>query len=299
MKRLLAAAALLSALSTAALSEDTLVKLDDPSAPVTGALWKSMNVRFSDAFAKGRLASPDVDKLLVSELPEGKICFQDGADDAIDLEAPAMKDVARANKGDFCVARSEVSARYTPVPSPAGAPPSPFYSIDNNACRWNWEQGADIGVWYEECTYDGLKSTAAFDDKTGELLVTTTGSDEKPYSDLREFHNPGGLEALAKELKAQGLVANTDECQVQPVKDTIVPLPPGWTAMEIGPVGRLKEAFDKASDGEIPEPPCGEYGTAVDYIGFFMVHKDHPDRPVFVDLGQDVSALDLPSITLK
>ena len=299
MKRIIAAAAIFTALAATAQAEEKIVRLDDPALELSGAVWKSMDVRFSDGFAKDRLKSPDVDTLAVGELPEGKICFQDGSEDPIDLEAPAMKEFARPDNGDFCVPRADVSARYTPVEQPAGAPPPPFYYIDKKNCRWTWVQGKDIGVWYELCSYDGAAVDAVFDDATGELLIKPKNSEEEPYAILREFQAAGGPEALLPELRKKGLTADTDECKFQPVKEPLVVLPKGWTAWEVAPTGKLKEEFDKTPEGDIPEPPCGNLGLAVDYIGFFMVHKDHPERIVYVDLGQDVSAIDLPSITLK
>ena len=64
------------------------------------------------------------------------------------------------------------------------------------------------------------------------------------------------------------------------------------------PTGKIKEAFDAQVQLEVPPPPCGEVGYAADFIGFFMVHKDHPDRVVFVNLGQDGTMIDPFSLTL-
>ncbi len=299
MKRLIAVAAFLAALSGAALADEKIVRLDDPALELSGAVWKTMDVRFSESFAKDRLSSPDVDMLPVTELPEGKICFQDGPEDAIDPASAAFKDFVRADTGDFCVPRADVSARYTPVEQPAGAPPPPFYYIDKKNCRWTWVEGKDIGVWYELCSYEGAAVDAAFNDATGELQIKPKNSEEEPYTILRQFRAAGGPEALLPELRKKGLTADTDECTFQTIKEPLVPLPEDWTAWEVGPTGKLKDAFDKTPEGDIPEPPCGTLGLAVDYVAFFMVHKGHADRVIYVELGQDVSALDLPSITLK
>jgi hypothetical protein len=50
---------------------------------------------------------------------------------------------------------------------------------------------------------------------------------------------------------------------------------------------------------QIPEPPCGKLGFAVDSVGFFMVKDDAPDRVLYANLGQDGTMIDLASIRLK
>jgi hypothetical protein len=64
------------------------------------------------------------------------------------------------------------------------------------------------------------------------------------------------------------------------------------------PTGAKKEAFDAQVQVEIPEPPCGALGFAVNSIGFFMVRDDQPDRVLYANLGQDGTMIDLASITL-
>ena len=76
------------------------------------------------------------------------------------------------------------------------------------------------------------------------------------------------------------------------------PAPPGWTAWQVVPVGKRKEAFDSVVQTEVPEPPCGELGYRVDLIGFFMVNDANPDRVLYVNLGQDGTMIDINSITL-
>jgi hypothetical protein len=77
------------------------------------------------------------------------------------------------------------------------------------------------------------------------------------------------------------------------------PEPAGWSAWQVVPTGKLKEAFDKEVQEQIPEPPCGKLGFAVDSVGFFMVKDDAPDRVLYANLGQDGTMIDLASIRLK
>jgi hypothetical protein len=42
-------------------------------------------------------------------------------------------------------------------------------------------------------------------------------------------------------------------------------------------------------DGDIPEPPCGEWGDSPDGIQYFEVH---PSKIFFVRVGQDIPLFD-------
>jgi hypothetical protein len=282
--------------SSTAMAEERIVRLDDPSLHLEGSLYKSMDIRFSDSFAKGSLAGQDVDGMLVSDLPPGKICFQDGTEDPIDLDAPQMAYYARQEKGDFCAPLSEISVRFSPQ-AIAGAPPPPPYYIDKASCKWTWKTGEGIALWYEDCAHGGDRWNIVYDDALDAFVAKPENPEYQPYVELRQFRK--APDALLPDLKKAGLVLDTPDCQFQVVKEPIFPVPKGWTALEVGPQGRLKETFDARPADEIPEPPCGDLGLAVDYVGFYLVNRNFPDRVLFVDLGQDVSAMDLPSITLS
>ena len=74
MKRL--ATLLLMASATCALAgAETATRLDDPSLYLPAGLGKQVDVRFSEAFAKGRLAKTDFDGVVMSELPAGQVCL--------------------------------------------------------------------------------------------------------------------------------------------------------------------------------------------------------------------------------
>ena len=119
------------------------------------------------------------------------------------------------------------------------------------------------------------------------------------YTVLRQFHVAAGEgpDALLPSLKSRGLIRDSADCQFAPATDQ--PVPAGWTAWEVMPVGKLKQDFDARPQDEVPDPPCGEIGMTADSIGFFMVRKDHPDRVLHVNLGQDGTMIDPASITLN
>ncbi len=96
-------------------------------------------------------------------------------------------------------------------------------------------------------------------------------------------------------LRGKALIPDDSECIFAPADSD--ERPPGWELFEIVPIGKRKELFDGQPQDEVPEPPCGIVGYAVDYVGFFMVPAAHRDRIYHVDLGQDGTMFDPFTIT--
>lgn len=280
------------ALATAASAAETVVAASDPALPLTAALGKQVSVRLSDALVKGHFAQADFDGVMVSDLPEGRICFF-GRDQGLDPEDPKLKDLVRAENSDICVKREDVSFRYVPQ-TVAGAPPSPFYGTDLKACRWAWVTGKDVGLWTEDCSFDTGRWQVSYDAAKDLFALSVNGED--PATVLQGFVTAGGPQALLPELKARGLVLNDKECVFEASAEPLAPK--GWTAWQVVPAGQKKAAFEALPDDEIPEPPCGDYGMAVDGITFFMVKDGAPDRVFYVNLGQDGTLIEPASVTV-
>ena len=49
----------------------------------------------------------------------------------------------------------------------------------------------------------------------------------------------------------------------------------------------------------MPEPPCGDYGWSTHGVRYFMTDQRFPGRVVYVDIGQDGTMFDDPTITLE
>lgn len=276
-----------------AVAAETLIPFTDTSIYWSPAVGRQVNVRFSDGFAAMHFDKPDFDKLIISELPEGQVCFF-GQDRGINPEDPKLKDVVRPEQSDICVARSDVSVRYAPQIA-EGAPPVPFYATDKEKCGWSWLKGADVGVWTETCTFESGTWRIVYDAANDYFTLNVEGSE--PYPVLRQFKKKAeeGPDALLPMLREKGLIPNDNECIFAPADSD--EHPPGWTLYEIVPAGKRKELFDAEPQDEVPEPPCGTVGYAVDYVGFFMIPEAHKDRVYHVDLGQDGTMFDPFSIT--
>ena len=180
---------------------------------------------------------------------------------------------------------------------PPGAPPIPLWSSSPEHCSWVWRAGRDTGLWTETCSFETGKREVAYDAAQDLYAVTIDGKADVTV--LRQFRDPGGPEALAATLKTQSLLSDDPECQMLQVTGEPPLAPAGWTAWRMMPTGKMKEAFDKELQEQIPDPPCGALGYAVDTVSFFMVKDGAPDRVFFVDLGQERSMLDITTLRLK
>lgn len=291
------ASAVLAALilhAPATQAAETIVPAGDAALNLQAALGKQIDVRFSESFAKGKLASPDLDGVIIYELPEGKICLY-GRGKGLEPELPAFADLVSPNGGgDVCVPLADVSVRVPPHAAEPGALPPPFYATDRNNCQWIWRKGKGIGLWTEQCKFETGVWDVIYDEAQDHFALRVDQGE--PYPVLRQFRAAGGAAALLPALKQKGLVLDDAECVMAKVEDQ--PTPPGWTAWQVVPTGKRKEAFDSVVQIEVPEPPCGELGYRVDLIGFFMVKEAAPDRVLYVNLGQDGTMIDIASITL-
>ena len=290
MKHLASAAMLwLAAAATpAAADSDILLSFDDPAVYFGSALGRQVNIRFAESFAAKHLPQADYESVVLSGLMPDKVCIF-GGEQGLDPADPRLAAFARIEGNDICVPRNAVAVKAT-KPDAEGRPARPFYATDGKLCAWNWQTGVGIGLWTEDCTFETGRWNVAYD-RDRDLFGLHVDNGEL-YPVLRQFRiDPkAGPESLLPVLKARGLVLDSPDCIF--VKASEQWGGPGWTLWEVIPTGKTKEAYDKQVKIEVPEPPCGETGLAADRIGFFMSHAQHPDRVLYVNLGQDGTMID-------
>jgi len=86
-------------------------------------------------------------------------------------------------------------------------------------------------------------------------------------------------------------------CQV--VARYLPHLGPGRAAFTISPDVEYAQKALEAADGDIPEPPCGEFGELADGLTYFEFHPaENPLRFLFVDAGQDTPLFDETALKL-
>ena len=279
--------------AASARAEPGWVPAGDALARLKPALGKQVDVRFSTSFAKDRLPAREIEGVVVTELPQGKICLF-GQGKGLEPTVAAFASFAGPEGGgDICVPLADVEIRELAAAT-ADTSAAPFYATDKKACQWHWAQGRDMGLWTERCRFDTGLWEVTYD--AAQDLFALSVDRGQPYRVLQQFRAANAV-ALLPELKAKGLVLDDAECVMAQVADQ--PVPEGWTAYQVVPTGKRKEAFDSVVQIEVPDPPCGELGYRVDSIGFFMAREGAPGRVFYANLGQDGTMIDLASLTLK
>jgi len=281
-------------LATPALAAEKTIRLDDANTNFAAALGKQVTLVFSPALGAKYFSKAEYPNTTLTDLTDAQVCFY-GRDSGLDPDDAKFKAIARDGQGDICAARSDVSVKYE-AQEISGATPQPFFQTDTGFCKWAWKTGKGIGLWAEDCKFDTGLYAVSYDEKTDSFMQSVDGND--PYAVLRQFHKKPeeGPDALLPQLKAAKLVPDDDECKFQPgeaAKNFGT-----WITYDIMPLGKRKEIYDASPSDEIPDPPCGELGVAVDFQAYFMIDSRHPDRVLYVNLGQDGSMFDPFSISL-
>jgi hypothetical protein len=275
-----------------ALADTTYLPAESVLDRLKGALGRQVDVRFSESFATGRLPARDFSGVMVYGLPEGKICLF-GQGKGLEPESPGLAPFLGSDGyGDICVPVAEVAVREL-APAVAGAPPAPLHATDTTHCNWLWRSGGGLGLWTEQCRFESGLWEVRYDAAADRFALSVDNGE--PYTVLQQFRNPGGALAILPDLKARGMVTDDAECVMAPA--SAQPVPAGWSAFQVLPTGARKAAFDAQVQQEIPDPPCGPLGYAVNSIGFFMVRAGQPDRVLYVNLGQDGTLIELDSVT--
>jgi hypothetical protein len=186
-------------------------------------------------------------------------------------------------------------------------PPKPTYSTDAEHCRWIWWSGAlpmggSIGAWTERCDL----ATGLWElDYTATLpgfWLTIGGEEQAPV--IQVFSKPADADvsAILSELRERGYIPDDDECIFVPASETTLrtvgPVPRTQTLYEIMPTGARLAQFEATPDDDVPEPPCGEYGWSTHGTRYFVTDTRHPDKVVYIDIGQDGMMFDQTSVTL-
>lgn len=210
---------------------------------------------------------------------------------------------SRLKIGGNCAVRSLIAASACLValagPALAEQPPKPTESTVPGKCEWVWKTGGGLGVWTERCTLETGVWGVTFDEKLGGFVLTVDGAD--PMTVLQPFSKAADADvsAILPELVKRGYVPET-ECIFAPADTSYIPAPPtGQSFYEIVPTGARLKAFEALPSDEVPDPPCGDYGMAPDGLQYFMTEAAHPDRVVYVNLGQDGTMFDPKTITLE
>jgi hypothetical protein len=185
----------------------------------------------------------------------------------------------------------------------ATAPPGPRAGPSRPAlkgCAWKKlsDPAAGLEVWVEPCDL-GFRKIALYLAKSSLFVQFSDGGDPYPVVDVLDLLPGETPEAGMKRVFA----ARTDKTvagrcvlapyhEDKPRKDV--------KRFEFVPDAAYRKELDaKADPDEVPEPPCGDWGTSPDGISYFEAQPASGARKIlYVRVGQDEPLFDEQTLRL-
>ena len=168
-------------------------------------------------------------------------------------------------------------------------------------CAWEKVSNPAIGLeaWVQRCDYGFRKIDFLFENGSLAMRYSDSGSTPELVVDVFDLKPAESYEAGMRRLFAERteksvaarclLATYSGDKPPRGVKRyTFVPDP-----------SYQKELDAKANPDEVPDPPCGNWGTAPDGIQYFEIHPAGSVRKVlFVRVGQDEPLFDEKTLRL-
>jgi hypothetical protein len=154
-------------------------------------------------------------------------------------------------------------------------------------CKWEKFSNASVGLeaWVERCDYGFRRIDFVAQGKSLAMRYSDGGKPEPVVDVVERLPNESGQAAVTRIFAAHTAKALAAKCVARPFR--------GMTARKdvqrFTFVLKNPKAMKKTPDGDIPEPPCGEWGDSPDGIQYFEVH---PTKIFFVRVGQDIPLFD-------
>jgi hypothetical protein len=154
-------------------------------------------------------------------------------------------------------------------------------------CKWEKFSNASVGLeaWVQRCDYGSRKIDFVPNGRSLAIRYSDGGAPENVVDVIDRLPGESGEAAVKRVFASHSDKALVAKCVARPFR--------GMTARK--DVQRLTfvlknpKAMKETPDGDIPEPPCGEWGDAPDGIQYFEVH---PTKIFFVRAGQDIPLFD-------
>jgi hypothetical protein len=171
-------------------------------------------------------------------------------------------------------------------------------------CKWERFSDAKLGLdaWVQRCDFSKRKID----------FVTVKNSLAQRWSDSNGATDPvvDVLNLKAGETPEQGIrrlfVERTDkklaaQCVLAPFRDREIKTPAGVNRYVFVPKAAYrKELKRKEVPGDIPEPPCGDWGYSADGIAYFEAQpRTGAQKVLFVRYGQDTPLFDEATLRLE
>ncbi len=183
--------------------------------------------------------------------------------------------------------------------APAGAQDRPSRA-PVKGCSWEKASDAQVGLeaWVQRCDFGFRKIDFLFHHRSLAIRYSD-GGEPDPLVEVFDL-KPGesaqsGVRRLLTERTPAEIAAR---CVLAPYREGSPPA--GVRRFTFVPDRSYQKELDRKADpNEVPDPPCGDWGTAPDGIQYFEAHPaDSARRVLFVRVGQDEPLFDEQTLRL-
>jgi hypothetical protein len=156
-------------------------------------------------------------------------------------------------------------------------------------CKWEKFSNASVGLdaWVERCDYGFRKIDFVAQGRSLAIRYSDGGAPENVVDVFDRLPNESGEAAVTRIFAARSDKAFVKKCAARPFKSPGMTTPKGVQRYTF--VLKNPKKIKETPDGDIPEPPCGDWGDSPDGIQYFEVH---PTKIFFVRVGQDIPLFD-------
>jgi hypothetical protein len=168
-------------------------------------------------------------------------------------------------------------------------------------CKWEKLSAAslELDAWVQRCDF-GFRKIDLFVQGNSVMIRYSDGGAPEPLIDVIDLKDDETPEVGIKRIFAERttdkkLVA---QCVLKPYTENKPPRGVKWYTFN--PTAALQKQIDATTDpGDVPEPPCGDWGYAPDSVQYFEAQPSSGARKVlFVRAGQDEPLFDEKTLHL-
>jgi len=165
-------------------------------------------------------------------------------------------------------------------------------------CKWEKLTAPTLGfdAWVQQCDF-GFRKIHLYAKDSKLLQHYSDGGDDEALVESFDIRNGDTAEATIKRVFAEHTpdASLVSRCLLKPYKDDdphASPPPAGVKRYTFLPTPELQKELDAKQDpGDIPDPPCGEWGYTPDGIQYFETQRG-ARTVLMVRAGQDEPLFD-------
>ncbi|HTD52571.1 MAG TPA: hypothetical protein VK780_06070 [Thermoanaerobaculia bacterium] len=168
-------------------------------------------------------------------------------------------------------------------------------------CAWERVSDRTLGLeaWVQRCDFGFRKIDFVFEKSSLAVRYSDGGGKPDPVVDVLDLRPAETAEAGIRRLFAERTSKDlAGRCVLAPYREG--KLPARVRRFTFVPDRAFRKELDRKADpNEVPDPPCGDWGTAPDGIQYFEAQPGSGSRKVlFVRVGQDEPLFDETTLRL-